>query len=142
MSEIQKRRKQFFANKMHKEMFYLIFFASLIPAMITAVALFYLIFNITAEQFGIPEAIAYNLIPAAQKVTIVILIAAPAAVALIMFFAHKITHRTVGPFDRIVRELDENIAGKRKSRIVLRKNDKFWPLVDRINTLIDKLNRD
>ena len=62
------RRKRVFANKMHRDTFLMIFFLSLLPLMLMTVALYYLIFQITAEQFAIPEAIAYNLIPAARKV--------------------------------------------------------------------------
>src|SRR5690349_14955008 len=102
-------RKSFFANPMHREIFYVVLGAALIPMLITAIGLFYLIFNITAEQIGIPEAVAYNVIPAAQKVTTILLIVTPPLVLLFLFMAHRISHQIVGPFDRIVRELDERI---------------------------------
>ena len=82
---IQKfRGKQFFANKMHSEMFLVVFFASFIPMLITAVSLFYLIFSVTAEQVGIPEAIAAQIIPAAHKVAIMLLLALPATFIFIL----------------------------------------------------------
>jgi len=95
-----------------------------------------------ANQFVFPEAIAYNIIPAAKKVTIILLIAAPVSISIIIIFAFKVTHRIIGPFDRIVRELDEYIEGKKEGHIIIRKTDKFWPLVDRINKLLDKLKKD
>lgn len=133
------RRKRFLANKLHKDMFYLIFFAALIPAVIVTVLLYYLIFNITADQFGIPEVIAYNIIPAARRVIIILLYAAPLSIFVILMFAYKMTHKIVGPFDRIVRELDECAKGKKKDRIVIRESDKFSPLVKSINKLLDKI---
>ena len=114
----------------------MIFWASVIPVSIASVALFYLIFNITAEQIGIPEAIAYNIIPASQRVIGILLIAGPLSITVLLIVAHKISLRIVGPFDRIIRELDEHIEGKRKGAIVLRKDDKFEPLVKRINKLL------
>lgn len=134
-------RRQFFANQMHREIFWVIFLAVFAPTVITTVSLFYLIFNITAEQIGIPEAIAYNILPAAQRVTIILLVTIPLAAVGILVLAHKLTHNIVGPFDRIVRELGECLEGKRQAHITIRQSDKFLPLVDRINQLLDKLKK-
>ena len=136
------KRKRIFANRMHRNLFLIILLASLLPAIIVTICLYYLIFSVTASQFAIPEVIAYNLIPAAKRVTIIILISAPILITTIMIFAHKITHKIIGPFDRIVRELDECIDGRRVGPIVIRKTDKFLPLVERINKLLDKLKED
>jgi hypothetical protein len=99
-------------------------------------ALFTLIFNITADEMGIPEAIGYNLIPAAKRVMGILLFALPVCIGFILIISHKISHQIVGPFDRILRELDENWREKRGEPIRLRKGDKFQPLVERINRLI------
>ncbi len=141
MNKHFQRGKQFFANQMHREIFWLFFLALFIPTVITTVSLFYLIFNITAQELGIPEAIAANILPAAQKVTVILLVALPVTTVIILILAYKVTHRIVGPFDRVVRELDEHLKGTRDGHISLRKNDKFWPLVNRINTLLDKLRK-
>ena len=60
---------------------------------------------------------------------------------IILVIAYRITYRIIGPFDRIVRELDEVAKDKKQDHIVLRKKDKFKPLVDGINKLIDKCRR-
>lgn len=133
------KRKRAFANNLHKEIFWLVFIAALVPAAIVTALLYYLIFNITAEQMVIPEAIAYNLIPAAKKVIAILLFSAPACIVAILFFAYKISHRIIGPFDRIVNELDKRAEGREKGPILIRKNDKFKPLVDKINKLLDRL---
>jgi hypothetical protein len=130
----------FFANRMHRELFLIVFFAALIPALITAIGIYYLIFNLTAKQLGFPEAVVYNLVPVARKVTAVLAVATPLSIAGILIFAHRITHRIIGPFDRIVRELDECVLGVRSGPIMLRRHDKFWPLVHNINKLLAKLN--
>ena len=134
-------RKRFFANPLHREIFFIVLGAALIPMTITAVGLFYLIFNITAEELGIPEAIAYNIIPAAQKVTSILIFVTPPVILAILFMAHKISHQIVGPFDRIIRELDLRLDQKRRESaepIRLRPGDKFQPLVDKINELFKK----
>ena len=141
MNDIKNRGKSFFANKLQSEIFLIISLAVFLPTMIAVIALFYLIFNVTAEQMGIPEAIATSLVPAAKKVGRLLFIALPAAIALILFLAYKITHRIVGPFDRIVRELDDHLAGRRSGLITLRKDDRFLPLVTKINALLQKLKK-
>lgn len=133
------KRRMGFANKVHKEIFYIIFFSALIPATIVAIALYYLIFNITAEEFSIPEAIAYHLIPAARRVIIILLFAAPVSLLAILTLAYKLTHKIVGPFDRVVKELNQCVEGNKRDHITIRKNDKFFPLVKSINKLLDKI---
>ena len=135
------RGKEVFANSLHREMFALFFFVSLIPALMISIMLFYLIFYITADQIGIPESIAYNILPAAKKVIQIMLLTTPLAITIILIIAHKVTHRIIGPFDRVVRELDECLSGQRKGPIMLRRNDKFWPLVEKINRLLERIPR-
>lgn len=139
MNNQTSRGKQLFANQMHAELFLVVFFAAVIPALVATIAVFYLIFNITAEQIGIPEAIAANIFPAAYRVIEILIIAIPASILLVLFLAHRITHRIIGPFDRVVREIDATASGARRGAISLRKGDKFAPLVDAVNRLIAKI---
>jgi sensor histidine kinase YesM len=113
------RRKQIFANKIHREVFLFISAASLLPVSIATFLLYYLIFGIVSREIGIPEAIAYNTIPAAKRVLIILSLAAPISIAVLLVTAYKITHKIVGPFDRILREVDEHISGKRKGHMAV-----------------------
>lgn len=135
------KRYRTFANKLHREIFLTVLAAALLPCIVITIALYYVIFNVMAGQLAIPEAIAYNIIPAAKKVSLILIWAAPATVFIILLLAYRITYRILGPFDRIVRELDEVAKGKKDTRILIRKKDKFQPLVDGINKLIDKCRR-
>jgi cbb3-type cytochrome oxidase subunit 3 len=59
-------------------------------------------------------------------------------VFIILWIYHQ-TNKIIGPHDRIIRELDEIILGKRKDALTVRKDDDmFGELVDRINTIIGK----
>ena len=138
MSWFHNRRRRFFANRMHKDLFFIVVNAAVWPTLITAVFLYYLIFYITTEQIGIPEAVAANVIPAAKRVSGILWVLVPIIICAILFIAFKMTHRIMGPFDRIVRELDELIAGSKTTPIKIRDDDKFCPMVDRINTLLQK----
>ena len=133
------RRKSFFANMFHRDIFSLICLAALIPMIVSCAALFYLIFNIAAQQMAIPEAIAQNLYPAAKKVLFIICIMTPLVIFVILVSAYRVTHKIVGPYCRILRELDRSISGTRQGPIILRPKDKFQPLVDRINILLERI---
>lgn len=137
---IENKRQRTFANKFHREIFLLLVLAALIPALIATVLLYYMIFSITADQLLVPEAIAYNLLPAAKKVLFILAFTVPLSILAILLIAHNITHKIVGPFDRIVRELEECAEGTKKDHIHIRMKDKFRPLVDKINRLLDKLH--
>jgi sensor histidine kinase YesM len=139
MIKFKDRRKKFFANPMHRQTFMLVLMAALVPATIVTICLYYLIFGITSAEVGFPEAIAYNILPAAKRVTAILLATAPVALLVILIFAYKITHRIVGPFDRIVYELDAHIKDRRNGHIKIRKSDKFHALVEKINHLLDKI---
>ena len=136
MNELSNRRKQFFANKFHKQVFLLFLLAALLPTILTVISLYYLIFGITAVEAGIPETIAYTLIPAAKRVAVILLLLTPVAFIALLLLAHKLTHAAIGPYDRIVRELDECLEGKRRGPLRVRGTDKFVPLVERINKLL------
>ncbi len=135
------RRKKIFANKMHKEILSIVLLAAFLPTIIIAISLYYLIFGVTSAQIGIPEAIAYNIIPAARRVVTISLVATPVVILAILILAYKITHKIIGPFNRIVKELDESIEGKKHGPIIVRTGDKFMPLVARINRLLGKLKQ-
>lgn len=135
------KRYRTFANKLHREIYLTILIAALAPCFIITIVLYYVIFNVMATQAAIPEAIAYNIIPSARKVSLILILAAPAAVFVILLVAYNITNKILGPYDRILRELDECVTGKKLGHIVIRKKDKFKPLVDGINKLIDKCRR-
>jgi len=140
MTDKVKRRKFIFGNKMHRDLFLLVLLASLVPTFITVVSVFFLIFNITAEFVGFPEAIIYQIIPAAKQAVLVLLTVMPLAIIAMGACAYKVTHSAVGPLDRIIREMDNTLKGTKKDHIKLRKRDRFQPLVDRINKMIDRIH--
>ena len=66
-----------------------------------------------------------------------ILIGFAVAMVILVFWTYLMSNRLVGPYDRVVRELDDVLSGKRKKPITIRKGDEmFEGLLKRINTLI------
>lgn len=133
-----KRKKKFIGTSVQKKTLFLVFIAAALPTVITGACLYYLIFNMMASQLGIPEAIAYNVIPVARKINIIIAVALPITLAAIWLMALEFSNRIAGPIYRLERELDKVISGERVSHIRLRKNDELKVLADKINKLINK----
>lgn len=138
MNKIKRRRKKYMGTALQKKILIMIFASAVIPTAIVSVALYYLIFNLLAWQIGIPEAIAYNLIPVLRKINLIIICSLPVIFLLIWFIALELSHRISGPLYRIEKELDERIGGKVHEHIRLRVNDELRVLVDKINKLINK----
>lgn len=57
----------------------------------------------------------------------------------VIIWAHRISNKLVGPFDRVLRELDEVIAQNSKKKITARDGDELAnELLKRINVLIER----
>ncbi|MFH0912974.1 MAG: hypothetical protein V1884_01650 [Candidatus Omnitrophota bacterium] len=134
-----RRKKKFMGTSFQKRLLFLIFTSAVIPTAIVSAALYYLMFNLLAWQIGIPEAIAYNLIPVVKKLNLIILISLPIVFLFLWFMALELSHRISGPLFRLERELEERIAGKGKGQhINLRPRDELKVLVDKINKLLNR----
>ena len=56
------------------------------------------------------------------------------------FVTYMVSKRLLGPYERVLREMDEILAGKRKEPIKVRDADEvFKELLIRINVLLEKI---
>ena len=61
-------------------------------------------------------------------------------IVFLIFWTYYISNRMVGPYGRVLKDLDDVVAGKSKKEIKARKGDEmFEELLKRVNTLIRKL---
>ncbi len=133
-------RKIFLArNSLERHYVRLIALALILPSLIVGGCLYYVIFNLMAEQLGIPEIIAYHLLPVVKKVNLLLLIALPALFVILISIGMILTRRLVGPIERLEEELSVIAAGDLSKRLEIRKRDVLQPLVEKINMLLDKL---
>jgi len=112
-----------------------------VPLVVLLAALYYLMYYSVFNEMLIPEAIATTLLPAMKKVNITVTITAPILLFLILRTALIYSNRIVGPILRVERELDKAIAGDYSVRRKARSSDELRGLVDRINTLLEKIDR-
>ena len=139
-------RKKFLRTKYltgsHIQMKYLglLMVSMVVPLIFVGGCLYYLIFNIMADQIGIPEYIARNMLPVISKVNLILLIGVPPLFALLMLWGVVLSHRFAGPVERLEGELKKVTDDEQYShRIKVRKSDDMKPIVDSINGLLGKL---
>ena len=112
----------------------------LIPLIFVGGCLYYLIFNLVAEQLGIPESIAYNLFPVIKKINTILLIGIPPLFLILIFWGVGLSHRFAGPIERLEKELEGiTKAADYCRRLKVRKDDDIRPIADAINKLLDKV---
>lgn len=133
-------RKRVFANKFHKHIFLLLFMASLLPTLAVTVYLYNLILGVIALKMD-ERTLQESLVFVVNKATLILVLTAPVIILGMLMFTNRLTHKIVGPFDRLLNELEERIEGKKEGRISIRRNDKFRPLVEKINKLLDKCKK-
>ncbi|MFA5157394.1 MAG: hypothetical protein WC532_08465 [Candidatus Omnitrophota bacterium] len=132
------RRKKYIGTSFQRRLLFLVFASAVIPAVILAACLYYLIFHMLSLQLVFPEAIAYNVMPVLRQVNTLIIIALPVSLFLIWIIALELSHRIAGPLYRMEKELDERISGQKHGPIRLRAKDEFKLLADKLNKLICK----
>jgi methyl-accepting chemotaxis protein len=135
------RKAKFINTPIQNKTLMLVFIAAVAPMAIVSICLYYLIFNMLAWQLGIPEIIAYNLVPVARKVNIILLISLPVVLFFIWLIALELSNRIAGPVYRLEKELDSRIDGKQTGPIKLRERDELKVLADKINKLMGKIRQ-
>ena len=137
----QIRFKKITNNPLQKRYLFVIVLAMIVPLVITAGCLYYLIFQLMAEQLGIPESIAYNLFPVVSQVNTLLLIALPPVIIVLFIFGLILSHRLIGPLNRLEDDLRKIADGDYSIRIAMRKDDDLKPIANTVNEIIDKLEK-
>jgi len=133
-------RKQFIANRLQLEVFLIVFTAALVPTVSMTLIIYYLFTGIEYQGIGDGGGMLLFVRPEIHQFINAILIATPVLIIALLIFSLKLTHSLVGPYNRIVRELDECLSGERKGKIILRDGDKFDSLIERVNRLLERLS--
>lgn len=137
------RTKYLTGSRIQMHYLLLLMVSIIVPLVVSAACLYYLIFKIMAEQLGIPEYIALNLFPVIHKINMILLIGVPPLFLILVMWGIALSHRFAGPIERLQKELKKIAVHKHyKARIHLRKNDDLKPVADAINELLDSIGRE
>lgn len=110
-----------------------------IPLVLLLAGLYYLMYYSVFIQMLIPEAVVATLLPAMQKVNLVLLVAFPVALFFIVRAALIYSNRIVGPLPRLEKEIDKIIAGDYTVRLKVRDKDELISFIDKVNLLLVRL---
>ena len=128
-------------NPLQLKYLVLILVSIMLPLLIVGGCLYYLIFQLMAEQLAIPESIACNLIPVVEKINFLLIIGIPPIIGLLFIWGVILTHRLIGPLTRLQGDLKKISDGDYSIRLRIRKDDDLRFLVNVINKIIDKLEK-
>jgi len=126
-------------NPLQLKYLILILLSILVPLFLVGGCLYYLIFQVMAEQLAIPESIAYNLLPVLRKINFILIVGLPPIIVLLFIWGATLTHRLIGPLERLEDDLKKIDEGDYSVRLSLRKDDDLKPIADVVNDIIDKL---
>ena len=112
-----------------------------IPLILLLTALYYLIYYSVFTEMLIPEAIVVTLLPAMKKVNLILLATVPIFLFLILRTALVYSNRIIGPVRRLERELDKVIEGDYSVRLKTRHKDELRAFVNKINMLLEKVDK-
>lgn len=113
--------------------------AMVVPAFVVGTFIYYFIFTFAAEQIGIPEAIAINLLPVVKKINLMLIAGLFPLFAVLLIWGLILTQRFCGPFQRIERDLTKILEGNYSIRFRVRKGDDLKGIVDKMNKIMDIL---
>jgi membrane-anchored glycerophosphoryl diester phosphodiesterase (GDPDase) len=135
------RTKYLTGSKVQMRYLGLLLFSMIVPLVFVGGCLYYLIFNVMAEQIGIPEYVAYNLFPVVNKINLILILGVPPLFALLIWWGIILSHRFAGPVERLESELKRmSECGDYSCRIKMRKHDDMRPIADAINRLLERLD--
>lgn len=130
------RRSIFRTNKFQRPILNLIVTLGMLmlAMMVTCIAFLY---------YDIATAIYYpeRSVAAVKGAVILSLMVLPLILFLGIFWAYSLSNRLIGPFERIIRELDDVISQNKKRHISARPGDELASeVLKRVNTLIDRMS--
>ena len=133
------RLRLFRATKLQFKYLMLVVISMLVPTLIVGSCLYYFIFTIMAEQLGIPEAIAINLIPVLNKINFMLITGLIPLFILLFLWGLILSHRFSGPLERVEKDLDKILEGDTSIRFKVREKDDISGIVGKLNKLIERL---
>jgi methyl-accepting chemotaxis protein len=133
------RRKYFLGKGPQFKYLSVLIVSMTLPAILLGGCLYYFVFRIMEEQLKSTELIVQNLLPAIDKVNLIVIVVLPIAFCLLFIWGLVLSHRFAGPLERLRRELTEiSDKGNFSRRLQVRKNDELKGVVDAMNAVLEK----
>ena len=128
------KRMPFATNSFERRILGVVFVSTLIP-IILVMGFFYILLHDLIDAYLRIDLARHFL----QQFIILSLIVLAYYFVLVAVISYRFVHRLFGAYPRILKELDQVLAGLSKRRISLREGDYGRELIKRVNTLIERL---
>ncbi len=132
-----KKRQLFSVGKYEKEIINAFFLFACVPLGVSIGSLYWL-YSIITDPAS-PHSIVVN--KSSESLIILGIIALIYYFLFIGFLAYRRANKMVGSIPRVIKEIDDVLQKNKKTRIVVRQGDYLQELIDRINALIEKLQK-
>jgi len=135
------RRKYFIRKDIQGRYLVMITVASVVPAFIVSLCLYYLMGQMMAEELAFPDAIAAHVIPVWKTIGLIMLIGLPIVFVGIFFWGLMLSHTFAGPVHKLEETMLKIADGDYSLRIKFRKRDRLDTLANSINSVLDQLEK-
>lgn len=121
----------------------IVMFSMLVPLVVFGGAFYFLVYSLMSGEVGASDYFSTNILPALNKISLILLLGFPPLVLMIFFWAAILSNRFAGPLKRLENEICKIAdTGDMKKRVKIREHDDIGGLVDAINRLIAKADEE
>lgn len=132
-----------YLNKSLQHRYLLILVLSLIiPTVFVGGCLYYLIFQVMAEQMALPDVIARDLMPVIQQINFVLIIGLPIVFVFMITWATILSFKFLGPLERLEEDLKMIDEGDYSVRLEVSHDHDLAPIAGVINDLVHQLEQE
>lgn len=112
-----------------------------IPTVVVGGCLYYFILTVMAEQVGLPDYIARDLLPVIEQINVILVIALPLVFIVLLTWAIISSYKFVAPLERLEEDLTRIDQGDYSARLVINEDHDLSPIAGIINDLVEKLEK-
>jgi len=112
-----------------------------LPVLLVAGCLYYIIFKILADEMVLPDVIARDLLPVIERINFLLLVGLPIVFVVILTWAVILVHKVIAPLERLEEDLVRIDGGDYSARLQVQHDHDLKPIADVINDLVEKLEK-
>ncbi len=120
---------------------FIIILTMIFPTAVVGGCLYYLIFNIMADQIALPDFIVRDLAPVIERINFILAVSLPVVFLILITWAVVLSYRFVAPLERLEEDIKRIDEGDYSVRLQINKDHDLSPIAKVINDLVDKLER-
>lgn len=120
---------------------FMLIISMVVPTVIIGGCLYYFIFKVMAEQIGLPDVIARDLLPVVYRINYMLMISLPLFFIVMITWAVILSYKFVAPLERLEEDIKNIDDGDYSVRLQVDKDHDLAPIAAVINDLVDKLEK-